>query len=194
MTVNQVARVGNRIITAEDLIARYYDMDQSRSSETRVLEPQLEYLSGIALLELEADRIGCVISAEELQIEVDSKISGFKSSVHSKYEGGQSWEEWLAQQGMNEASFRRYIEKRVRIVLLKSFVVPYYFEFEGLPAIDEKARFLQWRKRPHLSDGNPATQIPLPDWTFEKWARCVAANGAYASERRLPGLDVEPNK
>ncbi|MCC6573024.1 MAG: peptidylprolyl isomerase [Planctomycetes bacterium] len=130
LKVNQIARVGSRIITAEDLIARIFDSEQAMVPERRNLEPALDYLVYVQLLEAEAERIGCEIKPSEIDSIVTSQIDQTKKGVKEKYGGALSWEDWLKENNMTEATFKRYLEVRTRVVLLKRLVVNYHFDFE----------------------------------------------------------------
>ena len=53
LKVGQVQKVGGKIITAEDLIARIWEYESMLKPDQRVLEPTMSYLRDTALLDLD---------------------------------------------------------------------------------------------------------------------------------------------
>ena len=126
----QVIRVGDKIFTAEDLVARIWDFEFLLKPENRVLEPSVSYLRDTALLDLEAKRLGLTISADTIQAETDKQIEVIKQMVKERTRGMMTYEEWLKQQGLDKTSFEEYVRDRARIILLKRVLVRYFEETE----------------------------------------------------------------
>lgn len=130
LKVNEIARVADRIVTAEQLIARIYDIEQAMVPERRNLDSALHYLVQVQLLELEAQRIGCEIKQAEVDSVTTTQYENIKKTVKDKFGGAVTWDEWLKQQSMTDEGFKRYLGLRSRIVLLKRLVVNYHFDYE----------------------------------------------------------------
>ena len=128
LKVNEIARVGEKIVTAEDLIARIWDFEQSLKPPDRNLEPALNYLVQVRLLELEAARIGCEIKKAEEDSVTNTQYESVKKQVGERFGGALTWDEWLKQQGMTDEGFRKYLAARSKIIILKRLVVNYYFD------------------------------------------------------------------
>lgn len=127
LKVNQIARVGPRIITAEQVIARTYDIEQVvKDDQFRILTNSINYLVQVNLLELEAARIGCEIKDKEVESEVARQTDELKRRLKDQYGGAVSWEEWLKQQNMTEESLRTYFVKGARTILFKRLIVNYF--------------------------------------------------------------------
>lgn len=280
---NQIARVGERIVTAEQLLARIYDVEQGVPPDRRNLDTALHYLVHVQLLELEAERIGCELKPSEIEAVTKQQYDSIKKHVHERFAGALTWDEWLKQQGMTDEGFKRYLGARARIILLKRLVVHYYFDYhdslecahilverqktaediiaevkKGVKFEDLAVKHSQdistaqnggrlprhfkgdglakeienklwtmsdgevagpvqsafgWHvvRRISLNKGNKArffdrrgellarADVPDEDRTgrnpsFNRWVSCVMSPGDYKTERRLPGLDVEPDQ
>lgn len=127
LKVNEVARVGNRIVTAEQLIARIYDFEALIPDERyKVLTKSVDYLVHVNLLELEAERIGCEIKKLEIELEVKRQVSEMKKQVQDRYGGAVPWEEWLKSQNLTQERLEAYLGSRARIILLKRLIVNYF--------------------------------------------------------------------
>lgn len=127
LKVGQIARVGPRIITAEQVIARTYDVEQVMKDEQfRILTNSVNYLVQVNLLDLEAERIGCELSTKEIDSEVARQIDEMKRQVKDRYGGAVPWPEWLKQQSLTEEGLRTYITKGARTILLKRLIVNYF--------------------------------------------------------------------
>jgi hypothetical protein len=132
----QVIRVGDKIITAEELIARIWDFEGVLKPEERVLENSMSYLRDTALLDLEAGRLGLSISNDIIEEESDKQIENIKGMVKARTRGMMTYEEWLKQQGLDQASFEEYVRERARTIVLKRVLVRYFEETE--PSIESK--------------------------------------------------------
>lgn len=127
LKVNEIARVGPRIITAEQVIARTYDVEQIMKDEQfRILTNSINYLVHVNLLELEAERLGCALSDKEVDSEVARQIDEMKRQVKERYGGAVPWPDWLKQQGLTEESLRTYISKGAKTILLKRLIVNHF--------------------------------------------------------------------
>ncbi|MDC1143174.1 hypothetical protein OAU50_08790, partial [Planctomycetota bacterium] len=61
LKVGEVLKVGDKIITAEDLIARTWDAEGLIKPEQRMMIANINYLRNKALLDLESERMGNVV-------------------------------------------------------------------------------------------------------------------------------------
>ena len=132
----QVIRVGDKVFTAEDLIARIWDFEFLLQPENRVLEPSVSYLRDTALLDLEAKRLGLAIAPETIQLETDNQIAAIKQMVKERTRGMIPYEEWLKQQGLDKETFEAYVQDRARIIVLKRVLVNYFEQTE--PSLESK--------------------------------------------------------
>jgi hypothetical protein len=127
LKVNQIARVGPRIITAEQVIARTYEVEQTMKDERyRILTNSVNYLVQVALLNLEGDRIGCELKPKEVESEVLRQVDELKRRLKEEYGGAVPWEDWLKQQGLTEESLRLVISKGAHTILMKRMIVNYF--------------------------------------------------------------------
>ncbi|MDH5642076.1 MAG: peptidylprolyl isomerase [Nitrospira sp.] len=122
----QVARVGNNIITAEQLLERLHDLEQGLPHNQRILIPAWTYLMQVQLLELEADAINLKIPAEAEQAWTDDQLVQIKEQVKKNTGGALTWKQWLEQQGMTEEGFISYVKARARTVLLKRVLITHF--------------------------------------------------------------------
>ncbi|MBK9976017.1 MAG: peptidylprolyl isomerase [Planctomycetes bacterium] len=126
LEVGQVMSVGGKIITAEDLIARVWDNESVLSPEKRVLVPSLTYLRDVALLDLEAARMGLVLSPQEINDGTEQQLKTIREEVKRKSQGTLPFEDWLAQQGLTLEAFEAYVRDRTPIILHKRVLVNYF--------------------------------------------------------------------
>lgn len=126
LEVGQVMRVGNRIITAEDLIARIGDVERMLKPENHLVAPSLAYLRDVALLELESARLGLTIKPEEIETCTTQQIDAVKAEVKTSSRGMLTYEQWLEQQGLTKESFETYLRDRAPIILRKRALVSYF--------------------------------------------------------------------
>lgn len=123
----QIARVGPRIITAEQVIARTYDVEQvMKDDQFRILTNSINYLVQVNLLELEAENLSCTLTDHEVSLEVGRQLDEMKRQVKDRYSGAVPWADWLKQQGLTEDSLRTYISKGARTILLKRLIVNHF--------------------------------------------------------------------
>lgn len=122
----QVMKVGSEIITAEDLLGRIWDYEQALPKERRYMLDSLMYLRDMALLRLEAKRIGVEVTDEEVETETDKQLKFVKSEVKRKTMGTMTFQQWLQQQGLTEDGFRKYLSARAKTILLKRLLVHYF--------------------------------------------------------------------
>ena len=127
LRLNEVARIGPRVITAEQVIARISDSEFLIQDERfKVLTNSVNYLVYVNLLGLEAERVGCEIKPSEIDLETRRQVAELKKLVTDRYGGAVPWEEWLKSQGMNEERLVVYFTARVKTVLLKRLIVNYF--------------------------------------------------------------------
>lgn len=125
LQVGQVLRVGSRVVTAEDLLARIWDNESAVPQEQRILSPSLNYLRDVAVLELEAERLKANVTAQEVADAANQQIERVKAEVKQKTLGTLSYEQWLQQQGLTQEGFENYVRDRSRVILLKRLLVSY---------------------------------------------------------------------
>ncbi|MBX3474852.1 MAG: peptidylprolyl isomerase [Planctomycetes bacterium] len=128
LEVGQVMRVGDRIITAEDLIARIGDSERLISTDKHLVAPALAYLRDVALLELESGRLGLTISAQEAEACTQQQITNVKAEIKASSRGMLTYEQWLEQQGLTKEGFEAYIRERAPVILRKRVLVTYFRE------------------------------------------------------------------
>ncbi len=139
LKVNQVARVGESIISAEEFIERVNEIERAMNPEKRVAQAALDLLVGERLLELEADRIEAVVKAREVGDEM-AKLEQQWRSQHEREqaervkdqrsrgapENPEPWEDWLKRRaGMTPAEFSAWIRthstRNIRLRLVVGF-------------------------------------------------------------------------
>lgn len=138
---NQVARVGESIITAEQLIQRLNEVEKlSYVRPDRRVEPVLDVLVAERMLELEAARIEATPKPREVQQEVDRMLAQAKALLdeenkrraQSQAKDGKpftpyTWAEWLQNRlQMTTAEFEDMSRIRARNDLLKRLVIWYW--------------------------------------------------------------------
>lgn len=123
----QVMKVGDTIITSEQLLARIWDAEVMIEEGKRELPKELTYLRDTALLELEAKRLGGLYFVEAERIaEKDAQIKVLKDGLKERTRGMLTYEEWLKQQGMTVEQFETYVYERTPVILLKRILVNYF--------------------------------------------------------------------
>jgi hypothetical protein len=129
LEVGQVLRVGNRIVTAEDLIARIREAEYGVRDDQRLLISSLLYLRDAALFELEAERLGLVLTTEEVESCAQGQITFTKEAVKRRHQGVLVWKDWLAQNyGMTEEQFEAYVRERAPVILRRRALVNYFLQ------------------------------------------------------------------
>lgn len=132
----QIMRVGDKVITAEDLVARMWDFESVLPQDERILANSLTYLRDTALLDLEAKRLGLVVSDSVVETETIKQVDAIKLMVKERTRGMMTYEEWLKQQGLDQDSFETYVRDRARIIVLKRVLVNYFEQTE--PSLEGK--------------------------------------------------------
>ncbi|MCA8914003.1 MAG: peptidylprolyl isomerase [Planctomycetes bacterium] len=125
----EIMRVGDRIITGEQLIARMWDFEFMTQPKNRVLNDSLVYLRDTAVIELEAKRLGGVpLSEKEIDEETDRQLNAIKQMVKEETHGTLTLNEWLEQQnvGMDVESFRVYVRERAPTFITRRILVRYF--------------------------------------------------------------------
>lgn len=129
LKVGEVLRVGDRIVTCDDLIARIYESELGNPDGPRVVVPALIYLRGVALLDLEAQRTGLVISAEEADECTGQQIENMQAALKRQGQGVLQWKDWLKQYwGMTEEQFEAYVRERAPVVLRRRLLVNHFLQ------------------------------------------------------------------
>lgn len=132
----QIMRVGDKIITAEDLVARIWDFESVLPQDERVLANSLTYLRDTALLDLEAKRLGLTVSDSVVESETTKQVNAIKVMVKERTRGMMTYPEWLKQQGLDQDSFEAYVRDRARTIVLKRVLVNYFEQTE--PSLEGK--------------------------------------------------------
>jgi len=131
----QIWRVGDQIVTSDQLVARLWDSEVLVEPDKRMLAKEMVYLRDTALIPLEARRLGGVsVTDAETQLETQNQITMLKAELKARTRGLVSYEDWLKQQGMTVEEFETYVFERARIILMKRILVRYFEETE--PSID----------------------------------------------------------
>ena len=184
----QVIRVGDKIITGEELIARIWDFEAVLPQEQRVLEPSMSYLRDTALLDLEAKRHGLTLSDETLDTESRKQIDVIKQMVKERTRGMMTYEEWLKQQGLDKEGFEAYVRDRARIIVLKRVLVQYFEQTE--PSLEGKHILLKTLDRANdLHDRLKNTSAEKLDEVFEDLAVLHSVDpGAGVTRGKLPRI------
>lgn len=169
LKVGQVQKVGEKIITAEDLIARIWEYEAMLEPDKRILETTLAYLRDTALLDLESERIGLTLSDAEIDAETDNQLASIKQMVKDKTRGTMTYEQWLSQQGLTKEDFEIYVHDRAEIILLKRILVNYFEQTEE--SIECKHILVKTREQAleiiKILDATPPDKL---DATFEDLA------------------------
>jgi parvulin-like peptidyl-prolyl isomerase len=139
LEVNQVARVGESVITAEQYIQGLVEAEQTKPREDRVSRQVLDLLIAERLLELEAERLEATVKPRELREEVER----LEESLRQEYrayradlqrlarERGQdeynlTWEEFLNRRQMTDAQLQGLLRRIARQELLKRMIVGFW--------------------------------------------------------------------
>lgn len=131
---NQVMRVGDKIITAEQLLARIWDYENMLEEKQRVLSPSLAYLRDTALLELEGKRLGFALTDAEVDAETQVQLKRIKDELHERTRGMVPYEKWLERQNLTKEQFEAYVRERAYLILAKRVLV-HHFE-KTTPSVD----------------------------------------------------------
>ena len=142
----QIWRVGDQIVTSDQLVARIWDTQTLLKPEERTFDRELVYLRDTALLPQEAKRLGGLsITDAEVQAETHKQVSALKARIKEDSRGLVTYEGWLEQQGMSPEEFEAYVFDRARIILMKRILVRYFEETE--PSIDCSHILVKTRER-----------------------------------------------
>ena len=139
LKVGEIMRVGDHVITDEQLIARMWDFEFMSQPKNRILNDSLVYLRDTAVIELEAKRLGGVnLTEAEIDAETDKQVNAIRQMVKSETHGTLTLEEWLEQQnvGMAGDSFRAYVRARASTFIRRRILVRYFEAVE--PSIECK--------------------------------------------------------
>lgn len=129
LTVNQVMRVGETVITAEQLIARMWDYESSMEREHKIVEDSLAYLRDAAVVDMESKRLGLSLTDEEIEAEVKRQIEFFKQTAREQSQGMIPWDDWLQRVfRKTEEEFEQYLRERTPMVLKRRVLVNYFEE------------------------------------------------------------------
>ena len=129
LEVNQVLRVGDRIVTAEDLIARIRDAEMEDPKGKKFVVPSLLYLRDVALLELEAERLGLILTEEEIDKHARRQIDALKAEVKRQYQGILTWSDFVKESyGKTEEEFEAYLRERLPVILRRRVLVNYFMQ------------------------------------------------------------------
>jgi parvulin-like peptidyl-prolyl isomerase len=126
LEVNQVMRVGETIITAEQLLARIWEHDRARPEERRIVDTALTDLRDTALVEMEAARVGLTVSEEEIDQETEKRLEFIKAGIRENLRGLVSYEEWLRREGYTKEAFEEEVRRTARVALLRRVLVRYF--------------------------------------------------------------------
>jgi len=145
LKTNQVARVGQHVITAEQLLERLWDVEKMMMAPDRRIKPALDTLVAERMLEAEATRIdpisGGQLKAREVQTEVDLMLAQARTQLEidnkkllaDQRKAGQpekpwTWDQWLELRlQMTPQEFDNLLRIRARNDLLKRMVIWYWF-------------------------------------------------------------------
>ena len=137
----QVARVGEQVITAEQLIQRMVESERMMGRPAGV-QGVLDVLTAEAMLHAEAARIEADLKPREIQSEVDRLVAEARQQFEEEArkladqqsEAGAKpvelkWEDWLEKHtGLTEQEFLGLLRIKVRNDLTKKLVIWYWFE------------------------------------------------------------------
>lgn len=123
LKVGEVLKVGDKIITAEDLLARTWDAEGLLKPEQRMMVGNINYLRNKALLSLESERIGNKVTDEEIAKVTKTQVANIKEQAKRASMGTLTFEQYLAQLGLTKESLNKYIADRAKIILLKRMLV-----------------------------------------------------------------------
>jgi hypothetical protein len=190
LKVNQIMRVGDRIVTAEQLIARVWDFESSIPQNERVLEPALAYLRDVTLLELEADRLGLTLTQEEIEKVTSAQLNRIREEIRRSTRGAVPYEEWLQRQGLDKTSFERYVRDRARVILLKYVMVNWFEKHHDFI----EAAHIVVHTRDRANDLHQRLRETAPDRLLERFEELAVQHGvdpaAGVTKGRLPRLYV----
>jgi foldase protein PrsA len=184
----QVMKVGDIVITSEQLLARIWDAEvMIEDASKRELPRELTYLRDNALLELEARRLGGLTFTEaERNAEKEAQIKVLKAGLKERTRGMLTYEDWLKQQGMSVEQFEAYLYERTPVILMKRVLVNYFEQTEeSLDSshilVETRERALELHKR---LKGAKAEELVA---TFEDLAVTHSEDpGAGVTRGRLP--------
>jgi parvulin-like peptidyl-prolyl isomerase len=141
LEVNQIARVGESVITAEQYIQGLVEAEQTKPRDDRVHRQVLDLLIAERLLELEAERLEATVRPRELREEVERLEEGLRHEYQAyraelqrlarqrgQEEFNLTWEEFLARRQMTDAQLQGMLRRIARQELLKRMLVGYWEE------------------------------------------------------------------
>lgn len=123
LKIGELLKVGDKIVTAEDLLARTWDAEGLLKPEQRMMGRNIDYLQNKALLELESERLGVNITKEEVVNVTATQLENIKAQVKRSAMGTITFEQYLAQLGMTKLGLEKYIADRAKIILMKRLLV-----------------------------------------------------------------------
>lgn len=172
-----VAKVGERLISAEEVLARINEVEKTLGPPEQRLRQAYWYLMYLEILRAEARRLEMVVT-EELRRETAKKqIEGAKAQLKSAHSGQLPWAKYLAEIGFTEESFEEMVYIRAEQVLLKRWLV-WHWEFSTA-----KVRYLQITARSELEADEIVARVDAE----MKQARAEIAKAEAAN----PGEDGE---
>jgi hypothetical protein len=155
--VNEVARVGERVITAEEFIQRLVEREKQHSDpDMRTATAALDSLIIDEMFRLEQDRLEAWPKRNELEDEFNRVIARWKEDfdyTNSKVDPDYTWEEYTkAKTGLSVPEFEATIREQSREVVGRRLVVNYWIlstdsaDVEGLK-MKNKEELLKIRTR-----------------------------------------------
>ncbi len=134
LEVNQIARVGNEIVTAEEFIETLCVAERLTNPSARRAGPVLDSLVAEKLLKLEAKRIEAQVKPRELDEEVETQYGAIKAQFERlnrdlAKQGQQpwKWDEFLRMRlDITDDELRSALRRKAYSDLLKRLVVGYW--------------------------------------------------------------------
>lgn len=114
-----VARVNDRTITAEDIIARLNEVEKANTGKGQFIRPAYSYLMYLEILRAEAQRLGVTTTEEERRELTKQQVDAAKAELHRRHAGQVPWERFVLEMGHTPESFETYVYDRTEQVLLK---------------------------------------------------------------------------
>jgi hypothetical protein len=139
LEVNQVARVGESIVTAEQFIQRLVEYESPKPHEERVHARVGGLIVAERLLELEAERLEVRVRPRELGNEMEAIEGRLREEYRAYREALQqearkrglddydfTWRDFLGRRGITEAQLQNMIRGIARERILKRLIVGYW--------------------------------------------------------------------
>lgn len=121
-----VARVGNRLIEAESVLARINEYERTQDIAHQHLRQAYTYLINLELLRAEAERLNIVVTPEERKEVADAQIEAAKQALRSRHAGQVTWETFLQGMNMTPKEFEEHVLERAEQILLKRRLIWYW--------------------------------------------------------------------